>query len=78
MAEGDSLRLSGMIVTVMDAQNGVPTRARFQFAQPLDSSAYRFYHWAGGKVLDCALPPKGQPLEIRLDSDTCAPAAVSP
>lgn len=78
LAEGDSLRLSGMIVTVMEARDGVPTRARFQFAQPLDSNAYRFYHWAGGKVLDCALPPKGQPLEIRLDSDSCAAPATPP
>lgn len=73
LAEGDSVRLSGMIITVMDAKDGVPTRARYQFAQPLDSTAYRFYHWAGGQLLDCTLPPKGQPVEIRLDSPHCLP-----
>ncbi|HVL02116.1 MAG TPA: hypothetical protein VM553_20000 [Dongiaceae bacterium] len=79
LAEGDSMRLSGMIVTVMDARDGVPTRARFQFAQPLDSGAYRFYHWAGGQILDCALPLKGASVVVRLDSIDCAtPAPVSP
>jgi hypothetical protein len=74
LAEGDSVRLSGMIITVMEARDGVPTRARYQFAQPLTSSAYRFYHWSGGKVLDCRLPEKGQPLQIQLDSTACAAA----
>lgn len=77
-AEGDSVRLSGMIITVMEAKNGVPTRARYQFAQPLDSIAYRFYHWSKGRVRDCALPAKGQSLLIRLDSETCEPAAPAP
>src|SRR5690606_11872315 len=48
LTEGDSLRLPGVIITVMEAHNGVPTRARFQFAQPLDAGRYRFYLWNGG------------------------------
>lgn len=77
-AEGDSVRLSGVIITVMEAKDGVPTRARYQFAQPLDSDAYHFYHWNRGKVQDCPLPAKGQSLLIRLDTETCVPASPTP
>lgn len=71
LAEGDSLRLPGVIITVMDARDGVPTRARFQFAQPVDSDAYRFYLWNNGKVTECRLPERGKPVTLMLGSTHC-------
>ena len=70
---GDSVRLPGMIITVMAVRDGVPTRARYQFAQTLDSTAYRFYVWNGGNVTQCSLPQKGQPVQITLLSASCQP-----
>lgn len=71
LAEGDSLRLPGVIITVMEERNGVPTRARFQFAQAFDSDAYRFYLWNNGKVTECQLPERGQSVLLKLDSASC-------
>ncbi len=71
LAAGDSLRLPGVIITVMEANNGVPTRARFQFVQPLDSDAYQFYVWNQGKVQACRLPAKGSVVVLTLESDGC-------
>lgn len=73
LTEGDSLRLPGVIITVMAAHNGVPTRARFQFAQPLEAGRYRFYLWNGGNVQPCDLPPRGQPVILSLQSSRCQP-----
>lgn len=74
-SEGDSMRLPGVIITVMDVDHGVPTRARYQFAQTLDSSAYTFYIWNSGTVVQCILPPKGKPVQITLTSANCQPAS---
>ena len=71
-AVGDSVQLAGMIVTVMEVDNGVPLRARYQFVQPITSSAYRFSHWNSGKVTLCRLPAKNQSIELRVDSTHCA------
>lgn len=69
---GDSVQLAGMIVTVMEVNNGVPIRARFQFAHPITSDYYQFSHWNSGKVAPCLLPGKHQSFELRLDSEQCA------
>ncbi|MEE2730029.1 MAG: hypothetical protein VYA55_04365 [Pseudomonadota bacterium] len=71
-AVGDSVQLAGMIVTVMEVENGVPLRARFQFAHPINSERYRFSHWNSGQVAPCRLPPKNQSMELRVDSTQCA------
>ncbi len=71
-AVGDSVQLAGMIVTVMEVRNGVPLRARFQFAHPLSSDHYRFSHWNSGQVAPCVLPGKQQSIELRVDSAHCA------
>lgn len=73
LQEGDSLRLPGVIITVMDAENGVPLRARFQFAQPFGAGAYRFYLWNGGMVTECQLPERGRSVELTLTSALCNP-----
>lgn len=72
LAEGDSLRLPGVIITVMDAENGVPTRARFQFAQAFDSNAYRFYLWNSGDVRECQLPERGRAVVLELKTADCS------
>lgn len=69
---GDSVQLAGMIVTVMEVDDGVPVRARFQFARPITSGAYQFSHWNSGQVEPCILPGKQQSIELRLDSTQCA------
>ena len=69
---GDSVQLAGMIVTVMEVDNGVPTRARFQFANPLSSDRYRFSHWNSGQVAPCTLPAKQQSIQLNVDSAHCA------
>lgn len=72
LAEGDSLRLPGVIITVMDAENGVPTRARFQFAQAFDSNAYSFYLWNSGDVRECQLPERGRAVVLELKTADCS------
>lgn len=71
-AVGESVQLAGMIVTVMEVDNGVPTRARFQFANPLTSDLYRFSHWNSGQVAPCTLPAKNQSIQLNVDSAHCA------
>ena len=69
---GDKVLLSGMEVTVMAVDKGVPTHARFKFAEALTSDAYDFSHWHGGQVAPCALPQVGQSIELELRSARCA------
>lgn len=71
LAPGDAQQLSGLIITVMETHNGVPTRARFQFSQPFATGAYRFYLWNNGKVEACELPAPGHPVVLELDSADC-------
>ena len=60
-----------MIVTVMEVHDGVPVRARFQFAYPMGSERYRFSIWNSGQVQPCQLPPPNHPIELRVDSSQC-------
>jgi hypothetical protein len=69
---GDSVQLAGMIVTVMQVDNGIPVHARFQFARPITSDSYQFAHWNSGSVAPCELPAIKQSIELRLDSNQCA------
>lgn len=71
---GDSVALGGMIVTVREVKDGVPVRVRFQFAKPLNSEFYRFYHWNSGEVTPCTLPAPGKSIELTLTSERCAQA----
>lgn len=72
LAAGDSQQLPGLIITVIEADNGVPTRARFQFAQPFAAGAYHFYLWNSGNVQTCVLPAPGESVVLELGSADCA------
>ena len=69
---GDKVSLSGLTVTVVAEEGGVPVHARFQFEQGLNSDAYAFSHWHGGEVAPCNLPNPGQSIKLKLNSDHCA------
>ena len=68
---GERVALSGMTVTIMMVDGGVPTLAHFQFDQPLASGAYYFSHWNSGNVAQCQLPAIGQSIQLKLTSKQC-------
>ncbi len=68
---GDAVKLAGMTVNIMSVEEGVPTRAHFQFQQPINSDAYDFFHWNSGQVARCQLPDTSHRLTLKLTSKTC-------
>jgi hypothetical protein len=60
MSKGQVVRLEGLSIEVLDVtRDGRPLRARFEFAESLDSPRYRFYHWADNRLRPFVMPQVG-------------------
>lgn len=57
MQAGQKVQLDGLDIEVLEVtEDGRPLRVRFQFAQPLGSDRYRFYHWVDNQFRPLELP----------------------
>jgi hypothetical protein len=60
MRKGQKVSLKGLAIEVLEVtSDGRPLRARFDFAESLDSSSYRFYHWADNHFRPFVVPEIG-------------------
>jgi hypothetical protein len=60
ISKGQRVVLEGSAIEVLDVtSDGRPLRARFEFAESVDSARYRFYYWADNHILPFAMPPVG-------------------
>jgi hypothetical protein len=61
LSKGYQVSLAGLSIEVLEVtSDGRPLRARFDFAESLDSPRYRFYHWADNHFRPFAMPEVGQ------------------
>jgi hypothetical protein len=60
LAKGQTVSLEGLAIDVLEVtEDGRPLRVRFDFAEPLDSPRYRFYHWVDNHFREMAPPAVG-------------------
>jgi hypothetical protein len=61
MHAGQKVQLEGLAIEVLEVtEDGRPLRVRFDFAEPLGSDRYRFYHWVDNQFRPLALPAVGE------------------
>lgn len=61
MHAGDAVQLEGLAIEVLEVtKDGRPLRVRFDFAEPLGSERYRFYHWVDNGFRALELPAVGE------------------
>jgi hypothetical protein len=60
LVKGQTVSLEGLAIDVLEVtEDGRPLRVRFDFAEPLDSPRYRFYHWVDNHFREMAPPAVG-------------------
>jgi hypothetical protein len=61
MHKGQQVALEGLAIELLEVTpDGRPLRVRFDFAEPLDSSRYRFYNWADNQFKVLQVPAVGE------------------
>ena len=56
---GTKVELTGMTVTVLDADSRGATKIKFEFDSPLDDPSLKFYAWRDGQLRQISLPRPG-------------------
>jgi hypothetical protein len=64
LKKGDVRELTGLQVTILDADARGATRVRFTFEAPLTDDAYRFMAWRRGNLESVDIPPVGESILV--------------
>ena len=60
LPQGAQVELTGLKVTVLEADEEGPRRIGFEFDTPLDDPSFVFLSWNGGAMRPLAMPPVGE------------------
>ncbi|PTL84940.1 hypothetical protein [Vitiosangium sp. GDMCC 1.1324] len=64
LRQGAQVKLNGMTVTVLEAEDQGPTRLGFTFDRPLEDPSFVFLRWTDGAMHPVPPPPVGERLSL--------------
>ena len=65
MHQGQKVELDGVIIEVLETNDGLPSAASFTFSVPLSDSSLVWFQWQDGKYIPFTLPAVGETITVK-------------